>query len=112
MDMLDSVALSLSISLFFVYVLGKVTYSFYCGALALIATYLTFSYIREGNIAMSTFCGVAAIGWAWLWWNDDDTRKRRKKALKLLGDKSRAVRDKLLKSLKPPVVLRPVPQSV
>jgi len=81
------------------------------GLISFAYTGSTIASILDGELFSSILFGVVAVVAAWTSWNDRNKRNR-KKALKLLGDKSKALRTRLLKSLKPSVVLRPVPQSV
>jgi hypothetical protein len=67
------------------------------GALALVAA-------ADGCWPGVILCGAAAVFWAWGWWKNRG--KRRRKALAVLGAKSRALRDALVANMP-----RPQPQG-
>jgi hypothetical protein len=74
-------------------------------------TVLSVLWALRGDTVLSALWAVAAVIWAWLWWQNRG-RRRKRKALRALGHKIRARLAAMARNMPgPSPARRPVPQG-
>jgi len=87
-------------------------FEYMTGLFALLdACLVVFYLLQHGYLAAAwfAFCGALC---AWSWWNERRKRRRKRKAAAVLGAKSRALRDALVRRAREVTVPRPVLRHV
>ena len=84
--------------------------AFLSGTIAVIAALLAVLYALHGDGTRAAGNAGIAVFWAWLWWQL--RRRKRRRSLRALGEKTRAVFAALARNMpRPGPAVRPAPQG-